>query len=291
MRRHPVTGEQKMHWGTDFTITKGTAVVAAAGGIVETSKLSSSFGNYVVIRHDNGSATLYAHLHRRLVDRGAAGSPNRVNAGQQVGLSNGEPGNPGRGTSTGAHLHFEYLKSGSIGNSPQRVDPDKCIVASQQVRYRYSGFAFNGAVSGDNVTAGRVSGTIDVPGIHPSFTGTVTQSTITNFEFTDGTGRTDTYTDENTPNPDISLVFSNGQLVDWDIFLARSYNPPFNTIGTFLDHSFLQIERDGRVYDKRYYDIASISYLRNYQIGNILGFDFSHFVGGSDRRGEWTTVP
>lgn len=77
----------------------GTPVVAAAGGeviVARSGGYNGGYGSYVVIRHDNGTQTLYAHM-----------SSVRVGVGQMVsrGEAIGGVGNSGR--STGAHLHFE----------------------------------------------------------------------------------------------------------------------------------------------------------------------------------------
>ena len=83
----------------DFGAPVGTQVRAAAGGQVIISRgagWNGGYGNYVVIKHDNGTQTLYAHL-----------SSNSVAVGQWVsqGSTIGKSGNTGR--STGPHLHFE----------------------------------------------------------------------------------------------------------------------------------------------------------------------------------------
>lgn len=86
----------RRHMGVDLPLKTGTPVVAAFTGKVRLSKYYKGFGNLVVIRHDNGLETFYAHLSKRLVNPG-----DWVTAGQTVGLG----GSTGR--STGAHLHFE----------------------------------------------------------------------------------------------------------------------------------------------------------------------------------------
>jgi murein DD-endopeptidase MepM/ murein hydrolase activator NlpD len=98
------------HKGTDFVVPVGTPVHAAAAGTVirsvtgcptrgsMASSCGGSLGNHVIVLHDGGMATLYAHLSAAAgqVQNGA-----RVECGALVGLS----GNSGR--SSGAHLHFE----------------------------------------------------------------------------------------------------------------------------------------------------------------------------------------
>ena len=86
--------------GVDLSgVAVGSAVVAAAGGeviIAKSSGWNGGYGSYVVIKHPNGTQTLYAHL-----------SSVNVVLGQTVakGAKVGGMGNSGR--STGPHLHFE----------------------------------------------------------------------------------------------------------------------------------------------------------------------------------------
>ncbi len=87
------------HNGIDFHAGKGTAVVAAAAGMVVVSRDSGwggGYGQYIVIKHSNGTQTLYAHLSDNAVSEGQ-----EVSQGQRIGSS----GDTGK--SFGAHLHFE----------------------------------------------------------------------------------------------------------------------------------------------------------------------------------------
>lgn len=86
----------KYHYGIDIKLYKGDPVKTAFEGVVRISQYSKTYGNVVVVRHNNGLETLYAHLSARKVKEGI-----HVEAGQVVGLG----GNTGR--STGSHLHFE----------------------------------------------------------------------------------------------------------------------------------------------------------------------------------------
>ena len=112
----------KFHGAVDYGVPVGTVVMAAADGVVMTTKnLSSSYGTYVVIQHANGLQTYYAH--------GKSGSisvePGEiVKQGQQIMLS----GNTGN--SSGPHLHFEvrkspynYSYSAKAYGQDSRVDP------------------------------------------------------------------------------------------------------------------------------------------------------------------------
>ena len=105
-RWHPVFGGYKTHWGVDIGASYGTNIYAADSGTVEISTYSSSYGNYVLINHGGGNATLYAHMSTRYVSAGES-----VSQGQVIGLV-GATGNV-----TGPHLHFEVRENGS------KVDP------------------------------------------------------------------------------------------------------------------------------------------------------------------------
>lgn len=100
----------RFHYGTDVKLTTGDPVYAAFDGIVRISKYSKTYGNVVVIRHDNGLETLYAHLSKRLVD-----ADSLVHSGETIGLG----GNTGR--SYGAHLHFE------VRYFDEAIDPEQFI--------------------------------------------------------------------------------------------------------------------------------------------------------------------
>ena len=99
----------RSHQGVDLPLKTGDPVYAAFDGKVRYSALSSSgYGNLVIIRHDNGLETYYAHLSERLVN-----ANDRVVAGQQIGKG----GSTGR--SSGPHLHFEARYKG------QSFDPER----------------------------------------------------------------------------------------------------------------------------------------------------------------------
>lgn len=87
----------RMHKGIDLKVYVGDTIRAAFAGKVRVVDYERrGYGNYVVIRHDNGLETVYGHLSKHLV------RPNQVvEAGEVIGLG----GNTGR--STGSHLHFE----------------------------------------------------------------------------------------------------------------------------------------------------------------------------------------
>jgi len=95
------------HPGTDIPTPVGTAVHAAAGGYVAWNRTGKQYGNYTMIVHPGGIATIYAHLSKFI-----AKPDTYVERGDVIGLSGGRPGDPGAGLSTGAHLHFEVRQNG-----------------------------------------------------------------------------------------------------------------------------------------------------------------------------------
>lgn len=103
-RIHPVTGENKLHSGADWSAPCGTPVVAAADGVIESARYEGSYGNYTVIQHGGGLSTAYAHLSGFEVTGGS------VSQGQVIGYVGVT------GLSTGCHLHFMVLESGQPQN-------------------------------------------------------------------------------------------------------------------------------------------------------------------------------
>jgi murein DD-endopeptidase MepM/ murein hydrolase activator NlpD len=95
------------HPGVDIPTPAGTPVKSSAPGYVAWVKLGNLYGNYLLIIHADGVATLYAHLSKILVS-----TDDFVARGETVALSGGQPGTPGAGLSTGPHLHFEVRKDG-----------------------------------------------------------------------------------------------------------------------------------------------------------------------------------
>lgn len=101
-RIDPMSGHRAFHEGLDFPAAVGTAVYAAADGIVTTAVQTPDYGNLLKIEHGSGLETRYAHNSRLLVKSGE-----RVMKGQKIALI----GNTGR--STGPHLHYEIRLNGN----------------------------------------------------------------------------------------------------------------------------------------------------------------------------------
>jgi murein DD-endopeptidase MepM/ murein hydrolase activator NlpD len=104
-RDDPFTGRRAFHAGLDFVAAPGTAIRAAAGGMVSFAGLKPDYGQTVEIDHGNGLVTRYAHASALWVKSGDLVAPGDTIAA--VGSS---------GRSTGAHLHFEVLRHGEAVN-------------------------------------------------------------------------------------------------------------------------------------------------------------------------------
>lgn len=110
-RVHPITGETKLHGGTDFSAPDGTAIFAAADGVVTVAEYTDSGGGKIAIEHTIDGrrvATVYIHMWQD----GIHVQPGElVTAGQHIG----DVGSSG--PSTGPHLHFE-VRSGGTNADP-----------------------------------------------------------------------------------------------------------------------------------------------------------------------------
>lgn len=111
-RMDPITGRRAMHRGVDFSARLGTPVFATADGVVTYSGVEQTYGNVVEISTSSGFTTRFAHMQRRLVQKGQ-----RITRGDVVG----RVGSTGR--STFSHLHYEIELNG------ERVDPLRYVLA------------------------------------------------------------------------------------------------------------------------------------------------------------------
>lgn len=100
-----------IHQGTDIDLETGDPIYATFDGRVRhTTYVARGYGHLIIIRHDNGLETFYAHLSEVNVKPG-----DWVTAGQVIGKG----GNTGR--STGSHLHYEMRYKG------HSFDPERLI--------------------------------------------------------------------------------------------------------------------------------------------------------------------
>lgn len=98
--------EKRLHKGIDLGAPRGTRVQVPRAGVVTFSGTMGASGEVVIIDHGEGVETLYAHLDKRLVNKGDS-----VEQGQTLGLVGST------GKATGPHLHWELHQDGKV------VDP------------------------------------------------------------------------------------------------------------------------------------------------------------------------
>ena len=109
-RVHPVYGDRRFHTGVDYAAGYGVPVVSTKSGTVILAKYHASYGNYMIVDHGDGIASLYAHL-----SGFAASYGQKVSQGQTIGSIGST------GTSTGPHLHFEIRVNGVHRNPSDYV--------------------------------------------------------------------------------------------------------------------------------------------------------------------------
>ncbi len=93
--------------GTDINQTQGHPIRAAKSGVVTESSYGRGYGNYVIIKHDNGWKTVYAHNSSLAVKVG-----DTVKQGQIIAFGGST------GVSTGAHCHFEVRNPSNVKQNP-----------------------------------------------------------------------------------------------------------------------------------------------------------------------------
>jgi len=100
-RYHPLARRRKFHAGVDLAARYGQPVRSTANGIVVYAGWKRGYGRTIIIRHQLGFTTLYAHLSKIRVRIGSY-----VGKGQVIGYAGSS------GYSTGPHLHYEvrYLQ-------------------------------------------------------------------------------------------------------------------------------------------------------------------------------------
>ncbi len=121
----------RYHYGVDVKLYTGDPVVSAFDGMVRIAQYDASYGRVVVVRHNNGLETLYAHLSKIEVEEG-----DWVESGQLLGLG----GNSGR--STGSHLHFEARYLGEPINPHELIDWELGMLCSDTLYLNQEHFEY-----------------------------------------------------------------------------------------------------------------------------------------------------
>jgi len=107
-RKHPVTGQWKGHFGTDYAAPKGTPIMTTANGTIQTASYSRNNGNFVKVRHNGTYTTQYLHMSKIKpgIKKGVY-----VEQGETIGYVGST------GLATGPHVCYRFWKNG------RQVDP------------------------------------------------------------------------------------------------------------------------------------------------------------------------
>ncbi len=136
---------RSFHSGVDIKTVPMDTIRVAMSGVVRMSKMYSGYGNVIVVNHDNGLETVYAHNTTNLVDVNDI-----VAAGDPIALS----GRTGRATTE--HLHFEVRVSGQAFNPDKFLDYDRQSLRSDTLFVRNRG----GSIIASNSP---IKGSVEVP--------------------------------------------------------------------------------------------------------------------------------
>lgn len=111
-RKHPILGTRRPHLGVDYGAPAGTPVKCVGDGVVTRKGWAGGFGNQIIVKHDSGLESMYAHLsgYARGLKQGQ-----KVKQGQVIGFVGST------GLSTGPHLDFRLRQNGRY------IDPTKAI--------------------------------------------------------------------------------------------------------------------------------------------------------------------
>lgn len=146
-RVHPVLHTVRMHTGIDYAAPSGTPIKAAADGVVVFKGWKGGYGHTVMVRHNNGIETLYAHMSAFSTAEGT------VRAGEIIGYV----GSSGR--STGPHLHYEARVNGQPVNPATVALPTPKLTPNNMAAFRQQQKAANttlAAVRGLPVTVAQL---------------------------------------------------------------------------------------------------------------------------------------
>lgn len=123
------------HYGTDYKAADGDNVRAVADGTIlkkgydlknldrpdsGTGLMTRGWGRYVVVKHKDGSTTLYAHLQKNSTSHLSERMP--IGKGDTIGKADSSGG------VTGPHLHLEYTPNGKWWSDLSKKDPNPCLV-------------------------------------------------------------------------------------------------------------------------------------------------------------------
>lgn len=120
---------RRMHTGTDIRLNSGDTVRCAFDGRVRLAKVFRGYGNLVLVRHNNGLETIYAHLKAIKVKVNDS-----IKAGDLIGLG----GRTGRASCN--HLHFETRLFGEPFDAGKYIDYQTFALKSDKIYYKNKQF-------------------------------------------------------------------------------------------------------------------------------------------------------
>ena len=123
MRKHPISGFNKIHQGTDFAAPMGTPIMASGDGKIVKARWCGGGGNCIKIKHNSTYSTVYAHMSKfgKNIKEGK-----KVKQGQIIGYVGST------GTSTGPHLHYVVIENGKKINSQKLKLPSGKILKGKE---------------------------------------------------------------------------------------------------------------------------------------------------------------
>ncbi len=126
-RKHPVTGQWKGHFGTDYAAPKGTPIMTTANGTIERVGYTKNNGNFVKVRHNGVYTTQYLHMSKIKtgISKGVF-----VKQGEIIGYVGST------GLATGPHVCYRFWKNGrQVDPYKQKLPPGDPIKAENKDDY------------------------------------------------------------------------------------------------------------------------------------------------------------
>ncbi len=126
-RKHPVTGQWKGHFGTDYAAPKGTPIMTTANGTIETASFTKYNGYYVKVKHNSTYSTQYLHMSKikSNIKKGVF-----VKQGDIIGYVGST------GLATGPHVCYRFWKNGvQVDPYKQKLPPGEPIEEKNKVKF------------------------------------------------------------------------------------------------------------------------------------------------------------
>ncbi len=126
-RKHPVTGQWKGHFGTDYAAPKGTPIMTTANGTIQSASYTRNNGNFVKVKHNNTYTTQYLHMSKIKpgIKKGVY-----VKQGETIGYVGST------GLATGPHVCYRFWKNGrQVDPYKQKLPPGEPIKEKNRAKY------------------------------------------------------------------------------------------------------------------------------------------------------------